>query len=189
MTIDVYIAEALRARGIKPAAPLVNLHETSDIWSDQRTLVVKVGYENSRYNYLSDLGVLSKAGVRCERPLVDDVIEIGDRHAIVVGFLAPDRPTRASDAEAVGLLLRDIHEATLASDLYCPRGKDHVMFPDDWLAQNIIIHNGLPYLVDLDLWKDWNRETAISLACDEFLQQLPHDADDIAAFYRGYGAY
>ncbi|WP_292766875.1 hypothetical protein [Microbacterium sp. UBA3486] len=189
MGIRTDIIGALREHGITPAAPLVNLHETSDIWSDKRTLVVKVGYEPTRYNYLDDLSVFAKAGVRCEQPLIDDVIEVGETHAVVVGYLKPDRSIRASDAEAVGALLREIHEATLASDMYEPPRKGHVFFPDDWLAQNIIIHGGLPYLVDLDLWQTWERDAAVRIACGEFLKQLPHADDDEAAFYRGYGAY
>lgn len=189
MTIDAQIIEALRLRGISPEAPLVNLHETSDIWSDRSTLVVKVGYEPTRYNYLDDLRALSDAGVRCERPIVDEVIPVGDAHAVVLGYLVPDRPTLATDAEAVGALLRAIHEATLASDAYLPQPDGYVFFPDDWLAQNIVMHGGLPYLVDLDLWQAWERGAAIRIACGEFLKQLPHTADDIAAFHRGYGRY
>ncbi|WP_068479736.1 hypothetical protein [Pseudoclavibacter helvolus] len=189
MSIKTVIAEALRKRGITPEAPLVNLHPTSDIWSDQRTLVVKVGYEPTRWNYLHDLGVLTAAGVRCEKPLIDDVIEIEERHAIVVGYITPDRPPRASDAEAVGALLRAVHEATLASDSYEAPRRGHVFFPDDWLSQNIVIHDGLPYLVDLDLWRQWERERAIIIACGEFLRDLAHTSDDIAAFRRGYGEF
>lgn len=97
--------------------------------------------------------------------------------------------TRASDAEAVGALLREIHEAILASDTYETPRPGHVNFPDDWLAQNILIHGGLPYLVDLDLWQEWERETALNIACEVFLRDLPHTGDDIAAFRRGYGDF
>lgn len=189
MTIQTDIKRALRKHGITTEAPLVNLHPTSDIWSDKRTLVVKVGCEPTRWNYLHDLGVLAAAGVRCEKPLIDDVIEVGESHAVVVGYIKPDRPPRASDAEAVGALLREIHEATLASDTYETPQRGHVFFPDDWLAQNIVIHDGLPYLVDLDLWQQWERETAINIACGEFLRDFAHTPVDIAAFRRGYGEF
>ncbi len=189
VTIQTDIRRMLKKRGIAPEAPLVNLHPTSGIWSDRRSLVVKVGYEPTRWNYLHDLGVFAAAGVRCEQPLVDDVVEVGESHAIVVGYIAPDRPPRPSDAEAVGALLREIHEATLASDTYETPPRGHVFFPDDWLSQNIVIHDGLPYLVDLDLWHQWERETAIDIACGEFLKGFAHTPDDIAAFRRGYGEF
>lgn len=189
VTIETAIMEALRAKGVIPQAPLVRLHEVSNIWSDKRTLVVKVGYEPTRYNYLFDLKILADAGVQCEEPLLDEVIPVADFHAIVVRYITPDRPTRASDAESVGALLRAVHEAILASDEYDPPTKGHVFFPDDWLAQNIIIHGRMPYLVDLDLWKAWSRDESIEVACAEFLRDLPHSDDDVAAFHRGYGVW
>lgn len=189
MTIQTDIKRALRRHGVTPEAPLARLHPTSDIWSDEKTLVVKVGYERSRWNYLHDLGAFAAAGVRCEKPLIDDVLKLGELHAIVVGFIKPDRPPRASDAEAVGALLREIHEATLASDAYETPPRGQVFFPDDWLAQNVVIHEGLPYLVDLDLWQRWERETAIDIASGEFLKDLAHTPDDVKAFRRGYGAF
>lgn len=189
MTIKTDIEEALQARGINPEAPLVCLHETSDIWSDKRTLVVKVGHENTRGDYLCDLKAFAKAGVRCEKLLLDEVIPVGELHAVVVGYLTPDRPPQASDAKAVGALLRAVHEATLDPNRYEPPTEGHVSFPDDWHAQNIIIHAGVPYLVDLDLWQECPRDEAVKLACDQFLRGLPHTEDDIAAFRRGYGAY
>ncbi len=190
VTIKADIVEVLRTRGIVPEAPLVRLHETSNIWSDKRTLVVKASWsESTRQNYLFDLNAFTAAGVRCEEPLLDEVIPVGEMHAVVVRYLMPDRPTQASDAEAVGALLRTVHEATLVSDMYEPPTDGYVNFPDDWLAQNIIIHGGVPYLVDLDLWKEWRRDEAVEVACAEFLRDLPHTDNDVAAFRRGYGEW
>ncbi|MBF9336837.1 hypothetical protein G3N30_11620 [Microbacterium lacticum] len=190
VTIKADIVEALRTRGITPEAPLVRLHETSNIWSDRRTLVVKASWSKStRQNYLFDLKAFTDAGVRCEEPLVDEVIPVGEMHAVVVRYLMPDRPPRASDAESVGALLRTVHEATLDPDMYEPPRDGCVNFPDDWLAQNIIIYGGVPYLVDLDLWQEWRRDEAVKVACAEFLRDLQHTDDDVAAFHRGYGIW
>ncbi|GAA3871116.1 hypothetical protein GCM10022381_12790 [Leifsonia kafniensis] len=189
MTIKADIAKALRAHGITPEAPLVNLQRGSDIWSDLRTLVVKVGGWGNRISNLDGLRALRDAGVRSEQILIDEVIEVGDRGAVVVGYLRPDRPIRADDAEAVGALLRDVHEAMLASDIWYPPLDGYVFAPDDWLAQNIIIHGDLPYLVDLDLWDERERKESVATMCSDFMRQLLHNADDIAAFHRGYGTY
>lgn len=187
MTVPDDITEALQVRGIVPEAPLVPLHPRSHIWSDQRTLVVKASeIVETRYKYLADLEFYAEKGVRGETPLLDEVFPVGDLHAIVVRYLEADRATLASDAEAVGALLRQFHDAELGPD---PRDDVRVTCPDEWQAEHIVIHDGLPYLVDIDMFGDHDRSDAISLVCHDFLRDLEHTEADEVAFYRGYGPW
>jgi len=110
---------------------------------------------------------------------------MGDTHAVVVGYLKPDRAIDAGDARKVGCLLRQIHDRVVLEPSI-KLSDDEVYAPDDWFAQNLIVHGGFVYLVDLDLWDVRPRVDAVGIARGEFFRYFARRSADTAAFDQGY---
>lgn len=181
------VRRALVRNGIKPASPLRVMASGRTV-TDGCSLVAKLEHLPHRSAaYVADLEEFQRVGVPAEQLLLDRPLQIDDRWATVVGYVHAVEPTHARHAEAVGRLLRQIHD--LVWPYAEPRAQGEVYCPDDWRPENIIISATGPVMIDLDLAGAWPRARAVRGAIDDFAAPLGQRHLIEAALLRGYGTH
>ena len=181
------VRRALVRSGIEPAGRLRVMASGRTV-TDDCSLVVKLEQSPDRSAaYVADLEEFHRVGVPAEELLVRRPLRIGDRWATVVGYVHAVEPTQARHAEAVGRLLRQIHD--LVWPYTEPRAQAEVYCPDDWRPENIIISATGPVMIDLDRAGAWPRSRAVQVAVDDFAAPLGQREPIQTAVLRGYGTH
>ena len=173
----------------------------SRVWSDQKKVVVKIGAsdigakcEAQATRYLEALEDLEAAGVRCERPLHPEPVEFRtDVWGVVLGWVSRDEPSNADTmgrhARQLGAYVRAVHDALTESAAEVADG--HVFCPEDWRPENVVINDGRPVMVDLDLMgedeRDYQRDKAASDLFADVSGRAPARAAFEREFLEGYG--
>lgn len=121
------VRRALVRNGIEPAGRLRVMASGRTV-TDDCSLVAKLEHSPHRSSaYVADLEEFHRAGVPAEELLISRPLQIDDRWATVVGYVHAVEPTQARHAEAVGRLLRQIHD--LVWPFTDPRAQGEVTTP------------------------------------------------------------
>lgn len=179
------IRNALSSIDLDSRGPITTLANGRTYAIGATTVLKQRHRRQEAFNYLYDLATFTTAGVPAEEALFPTPVAVGDQWAVLTRRILPNEPTSDRHAHAVGALLRRIHDGVWPySDL---REDGEVYCPNDWFKANVLIRDGEPVQVDLDLAKCLDRDSAVKMAMSEFLQGSGPDADD--RFLSGYGPH